>query len=95
MLISAYDAVDAKYYYFVMDILYSLSAISVIASWYPNLKPFFAKGPVNPGRITVEGVSAQNDMLVGRHLNPWKLFHMVLIFCFISVGIQIPVVIMH
>jgi len=53
------------------------------------------KGPVNPGRITVEGVSAQNDMLVGRHLNPWKLFHMVLIFCFISVGIQIPVVIMH
>ena len=78
-----------------MDILYSLSAISVIASWYPNLKPFFAKGPVNPGRITVEGVSAQNDMLVGRHLNPWKLFRMVLIFCFISVGIQIPVVIMH
>jgi len=36
------------------------------------------KGPVNPGRITVEGVSAQNDMLVGRHLNPWKLFHMLL-----------------
>jgi len=58
-------------------------------------KAVIVKGPVNPGRITVEGVSAQNDMLVGRHLNPWKLFHMVLIFCFISVGIQIPVVIMH
>ena len=95
MMISAYEAVDAKYYYFVMDILYSLSAISVIASWYPNLKPFFAKGPVNPGRITV-GVPRSTCWWIDISAHaPWKLFHMVLIFCFISVGIQIPVVIMH